>query len=102
MQDLQDRIRALLIDTAERLRGASIPGEPAMRLERLAAQVDQPCEVAVVGRVKAGKSTFINALLGGGDAHPAPEPGADRGEAGEQRALAAAEDSLVHNPPVTD
>ena len=33
-------------------------------MERLAQQVDQPCVVAVVGRVKAGKSTFINALLG--------------------------------------
>ena len=26
--------------------------------------MDQPCVVAVVGRVKAGKSTFVNALLG--------------------------------------
>ena len=33
-------------------------------LARLAEQVDQPCVVAVVGRMKAGKSTFVNALLG--------------------------------------
>jgi GTPase Era involved in 16S rRNA processing len=37
----------------------------ADRLERLAVQVDEPCVVAVVGEVKAGKSTFINAFLGG-------------------------------------
>src|SRR5215216_4747816 len=32
-------------------------------MERLAKQVHQPCVVAVVGRVKVGKSTFVNALL---------------------------------------
>lgn len=36
-------------------------------MESFAAQLNQPCEVAVVGRVKAGKSTFINALLGAED-----------------------------------
>ena len=36
----------------------------AQALETLAKGVDQPCVVAVVGRVKTGKSTFINALLG--------------------------------------
>jgi GTPase SAR1 family protein len=33
-------------------------------MEHLATEVSQPCVVAVVGKVKAGKSTFINALLG--------------------------------------
>jgi len=32
-------------------------------MEGLAKQVYQPCVVAVVGRVKVGKSTFVNALL---------------------------------------
>jgi dynamin family protein len=32
-------------------------------MEGLAKQVYQPCMVAVVGRVKVGKSTFVNALL---------------------------------------
>jgi hypothetical protein len=49
---------------ASRLREARLPGELAAGLERLAGQVDQPCVLAVVGRMKAGKSTFINALLG--------------------------------------
>ena len=33
-------------------------------LERMKAQVVEPCVLAVAGRVKAGKSTLINALLG--------------------------------------
>ncbi len=33
-------------------------------VERLRAQVEEPCVLAVAGRVKAGKSTLINALLG--------------------------------------
>jgi hypothetical protein len=57
-----------LVETLERcatrLREARLPGEIAAALERLAGQVDQPCVLAVVGRMKAGKSTFVNALLG--------------------------------------
>lgn len=34
------------------------------RLEMLKERCEQPCELAVVGRVKAGKSSFLNALLG--------------------------------------
>ncbi|MHB1424406.1 MAG: dynamin family protein, partial [Gemmataceae bacterium] len=49
---------------AARLRDARSPGELADFLDHLAGQVDKPCVLAVVGRMKAGKSTFINALLG--------------------------------------
>lgn len=52
-----------LVHGASRLREARLPGELAAGLERLAGQVDQPCVLAVVGRMKAGKSTFVNALL---------------------------------------
>lgn len=34
------------------------------RINNLLSELDKPCELAVVGRVKAGKSSFINALLG--------------------------------------
>jgi hypothetical protein len=34
------------------------------QLECLAKQLEEPCVLAVAGRVKAGKSTLINALLG--------------------------------------
>jgi hypothetical protein len=54
----------LLEQGAASLRDARLPGELAGRLEHLAAKVEQPCVLAVVGRMKAGKSTFINALLG--------------------------------------
>ncbi len=49
---------------ATRLRQTGLPAELLSALERLAGQVDLPCVLAVVGRMKAGKSTFVNALLG--------------------------------------
>ncbi len=54
----------ILQQAAGRLREAGVPDDYAVQMERLAAQVHEPCVIAVVGRVKAGKSTFINALLG--------------------------------------
>jgi hypothetical protein len=38
--------------------------EYQIRLERLQGQLSEPCVLAVAGRVKAGKSTLVNALLG--------------------------------------
>lgn len=64
MSDVQEELVRVLRRGAERLRGAGLPTGPAERLEELAQQVRQPCVVAVVGRVKVGKSTFVNALLG--------------------------------------
>ena len=49
---------------AASLREAGLPAELASALERLAGQVELPCVLAVVGRMKAGKSTFVNAFLG--------------------------------------
>lgn len=42
------------------------PWEPyyKARLERLADLSEMPCELAIAGKVKAGKSSFLNALLG--------------------------------------
>lgn len=64
MNDFQLQLVEVLRHTADRLRKVGFPNEAAMQMEHLAAEVPQPCVVAVVGRVKAGKSTFINALLG--------------------------------------
>src|SRR6266699_7267874 len=64
MDDIQKSIVTLLQKSAERLREAKLPEELAAQLEQCATQVYQPCVVAVVGQVKAGKSTFINAFLG--------------------------------------
>src|ERR1700722_5140288 len=59
-----EKLARVLERAAAALREARLPGSCAESLERLAGQLDQPCVVAVVGRMKAGKSTFINALLG--------------------------------------
>jgi hypothetical protein len=59
----KERLVQTLERGAARLREARLPGELAVALERLAGQVDLPCVLAVVGRMKAGKSTFVNALL---------------------------------------
>lgn len=64
MDDIQRKIVSLLQQSAERLREAGFPEELAAQLDHSAIQVNQPCVVAVVGQVKAGKSTFINAFLG--------------------------------------
>jgi Dynamin family len=64
VSDLQRELAAILRQAAQRLREGELPAELAERLEELAKQVHQPCVVAVVGRVKVGKSTFVNALLG--------------------------------------
>jgi hypothetical protein len=64
VSDLQRKLAAVLRQAAQRLREAELPVELAERLEEPAKQVHQPCVVAVVGRVKVGKSTFVNDLLG--------------------------------------
>jgi hypothetical protein len=72
--DIQVRLVTALRDAAAELRSAvlsremltraRLPDDLATEMERLATQVREQCVVAVVGQVKAGKSTFINALLG--------------------------------------
>ena len=64
MNDFQLQLVEVLRHTAERLHKAGLPNELTLQMEQLATEAPQPCVVAVVGRVKAGKSTFINALLG--------------------------------------
>jgi GTPase SAR1 family protein len=64
MNEIQQHLVETLQDIARRLRKVGLPAEHVVRMEQLAAHVDHHCVVAVVGRVKAGKSSFINALLG--------------------------------------
>ncbi len=54
------RIRALLTDAADAYRGS--PAEAILRQEL--RSVDGPLRVAIAGRVKARKSTLLNALVG--------------------------------------
>ena len=64
MDGLPLKLRTYLSEAADRLHDSRLPKELAEVMDRLSTQVDHPCVVAVVGRMKAGKSTFINALLG--------------------------------------
>jgi hypothetical protein len=57
---LPARARALLAEATAAYRGR--PGEK--RLTAVADHLDEPLRVAVAGRVKAGKSTLLNALVG--------------------------------------
>ncbi|HEY7595599.1 MAG TPA: dynamin family protein, partial [Actinophytocola sp.] len=57
---LVDRTRAVLTRALDVYRGTPY----ADRLAGLLARLDQPLRVAVAGRVKAGKSTLLNALVG--------------------------------------
>ena len=64
MNELQLKLVEALRHTAERFRKGGLPAHLTAQMQQLATKVDEPCVVAVVGRVKAGKSTFVNALLG--------------------------------------
>ncbi len=57
---LRSDIRALLTDAVDAYRGS--PAEAILRQEL--CSVDGPLRVAIAGRVKAGKSTLLNALVG--------------------------------------
>ena len=60
MTALTDRLRALLDEALEVYSGHD--AEAALRAAR--ERIDQPLRVAIAGRVKAGKSTLLNALMG--------------------------------------
>jgi hypothetical protein len=62
-RDVRDELRDELERTARELREAGAPEETCAAFVQMAARVYEPCVVAIVGRVKAGKSTFLNALL---------------------------------------
>jgi hypothetical protein len=58
--DLLERTRALLTEAV-----AVYAGSPhAERIAATRARLDEPLRVAIAGRVKAGKSTLLNALVG--------------------------------------
>lgn len=64
MKDIKRTLMETLHEAAKQTRAARLQEDIASRLETLATNVNQPCVVAIVGKMKAGKSTFINAFLG--------------------------------------
>ena len=60
MSDLLDRVRGLVRAASE----AFADTEASARLSEIELVIDEPLRVAIAGRVKAGKSTLLNALLG--------------------------------------
>lgn len=59
MSELADQLRDLCTEAEHRL-----PPPHAQTASGLAARLDGPLRIAVAGRVKAGKSTLLNALVG--------------------------------------
>ena len=57
-------LRLTLNLAASQLREARLPAMLSDQFYTLATQLDEPCVLAVVARMKASKSTFINALRG--------------------------------------
>jgi GTPase Era involved in 16S rRNA processing len=61
---IREALESTLATAAERLHSVGFPAAIIEGLERLAAQVREPFVLAVVGMVKAGKSSLVNTLLG--------------------------------------
>ena len=57
---LLDRVRGLVRHVAGLYQG----GPAAAGLDRAARRLDEPLRVAIAGRIKAGKSTLLNAMVG--------------------------------------
>ncbi len=58
--DLGDRVRRLVLDATRLAAGTGLEPDVAA----IARRFDEPLRVAIAGRVKAGKSTLLNALVG--------------------------------------
>lgn len=57
------KTRALVKEVLAYINSSPWKGYYSSQVENMLERVDQPCELAIVGEVKAGKSSFVNALL---------------------------------------
>jgi hypothetical protein len=61
---LLDEVRGLVAEARRVVGLGQADGSRAAAIDRIAARLDEPLRVAFAGRVKAGKSTLLNALVG--------------------------------------
>ena len=59
-----NQTQGLIKDVLEFIEQSPWKDAYSSRLQVLHEKADFPCELAIAGRVKAGKSSFLNALLG--------------------------------------
>ena len=59
---LKNKLKALLADATRMCKSYAGATELGLKIDELATRVDQPLRIAVVGIMKAGKSTLMNAL----------------------------------------
>ena len=59
-----DETKKIILKVKSFLEQTAWSDEYAVRLQNMQERVDMPCELAIAGMVKAGKSSFLNALLG--------------------------------------
>lgn len=64
MSELLKETKELLGVTKEFISMSPWRGEFMSEINRMIYDIDRPCELAIIGTVKAGKSSFINTLLG--------------------------------------
>ena len=64
MSELLKESKELLSAVKDFISTSPWRGEFMGEIDRMIFDIDRPCELAVIGTVKAGKSSFINALLG--------------------------------------
>ncbi len=57
------KTRVLVKEVLAYINSSPWKGYYSSQVENMLERVDQPCELAIVGEVKAGKSSFVNALL---------------------------------------
>lgn len=64
MSELLKESKELLSAVKDFISASPWRGEFIGYIDKMLFDIDRPCELAIIGTVKAGKSSFINALLG--------------------------------------
>lgn len=63
-QNITTQIYELLDETTSYIESTALRNKYSLALKSLQEEIKAPCVLAVAGKVKAGKSFLVNALLG--------------------------------------